>query len=123
LGERVVKHLDQRRTFVRVGLAFVQLDQLLDLLADRYFCLALLGYHQVASLRAGPEECPLGCGSDLVGLLVLAPIRKSRFSACSLGSVLADIGFVVAGLDDADGNAEGCEIPCKRIGKRLDGPR
>ena len=42
LGERVIKHLDQRRTLVRVGLAFVQLDQLLDLLADRYLCLALL---------------------------------------------------------------------------------
>ena len=42
LGERVVKHLDQLRTLVRVGLAFVQLDQLLDLLADRYLCLALL---------------------------------------------------------------------------------
>src|SRR5690348_10407586 len=121
LGERVIKHLDQRRTLVSVGLAFVQLDQLLDLLADRYLCLALLGHHQVAALRAGLEECPLGCGCDLIGLLVLAPVRKSRFSTCSLGRVLADIGFVVAGLDDADGDAEGCEVPCKRIGKRLDG--
>ena len=45
LGERLIQHLDERRAIISVRLTFVQLHELLDLLADRHLGFLLIGNH------------------------------------------------------------------------------
>jgi hypothetical protein len=81
LRERFVQHSDQRVSVVGVRLAFVQLYELLDLLANR----DLLGHDHVATLRSRLEQRQLDRRCDFVRLLVLAAIREAILTPDAIG--------------------------------------
>ena len=78
LGERLIQHLDERRAIISVRLTFVELHELLDLLADRHLGFLLIGNHHVAALRVRLRQCLLDRSSHLIGLLIVGSIHARR---------------------------------------------
>src|SRR6516162_7982565 len=118
-GERLIQHLDKRRAAVGVRLIFVELHELLDLLADRtLYQVPLLSDH-VATLRIVLGKRLLNRKRYVVGLWKLEYIQRRSQSFGHFLSlvfresgehVLVDVAPVVTGLDDTDLNTEGSEL-------------
>src|SRR5688572_15669958 len=89
-GERLVEYLDESRAVERVTLAFIQLHELLDLLAHRPLDDARLGRDHIAAFRARLKEGLLNRDCNVVRLRVSVWIRRSTasmyFAFASCGS-------------------------------------
>ena len=73
--ECLVEHLDESCALVRVRLTFVQLHELLDLLADRFLNHSRIRRDYVATLRTGFKESLRNRNGNLVGLRELARVQ------------------------------------------------
>ena len=127
--ECLVKHLHESRAVVRVTVAFIQLDELLDLLAHRLFNDARFRRDHIAPLRTRIEERVFDRDGNLVGLRELAGIQLPSAGLVPFRlllvrhareHVVVDVASVVARFDDADGNSERSEVSSQRIREPFD---
>jgi hypothetical protein len=118
-SERLVEHLDESRAIERVTLAFIQLHELLDLLAHRPLDDAPLGRDHIAAFRSCLKEGLLNRDCNVVRLRELVWIHVSstgldvfRLSLLrqSREHVGADVASIVTWFDDTDSNSERSEL-------------